>query len=59
MRGRLFLIGIDGADYHLVSRWMKAGLLPSLQRVKQSGAFGRSAHGGRRALCVPSRPIMR
>ena len=36
---RAVVIGLDGMDPGLASRYMKRGLLPNLQRLKESGSF--------------------
>jgi len=37
---RVFLLGIDGATFDLLSPWMDAGHLPNLTRLTQEGAWG-------------------
>ncbi|UCE19696.1 MAG: alkaline phosphatase family protein, partial [Gemmatimonadota bacterium] len=37
---RVYVIGLYGADYHLMIRWMHRGLLPHLQALAQAGNFG-------------------
>lgn len=39
-RTRCVVIGLDGADPGLVTRWMAKGLLPNLARLARTGAFG-------------------
>lgn len=36
---RFLLIGLDGAEPSLVERWMDAGRLPNLARLRDSGAY--------------------
>lgn len=38
---RLLVIGLDGASYTLVQRWMADGHLPTLARLAEEGASGR------------------
>ncbi len=40
-RGRVAIIGIDGADPTLVARWRAEGLLPTLDRLAREGASGK------------------
>ena len=37
----LVAIGLDAADPSLVEHWMSAGLLPTLSRLREQGAYGR------------------
>lgn len=37
--GRVLLIGLDGAEPALLNRWMNAGRLPALARLRDRGAF--------------------
>ncbi len=39
--GRVIIFGMDGADPDLLFPWAKAGHLPNLFRVMESGAYGR------------------
>lgn len=39
-RGRVLLIGIDGASPLVTRPWMKQGLLPNLDALSRAGAFG-------------------
>ena len=41
--GRVLIIGIDGADPHLVDSWRAEGRLPNLDRIAREGASGRIA----------------
>ena len=36
---RFLLIGLDGAEPSLVERWMDAGRLPNLARLRAAGAY--------------------
>ena len=36
---RCLLIGLDGAEPALISRWMEAGVLPNLARLRDRGGF--------------------
>ena len=47
MPAKVIAIAMDSADGELVERWMDAGLLPGLARLRREGAWGRIA-GGRR-----------
>jgi len=38
--GRLYIIGLDGADYHLTKQWMDDGHLPNLAGLRHEGVFG-------------------
>lgn len=37
---RIVVIGLDTAEYSLIEKWGKEGLLPNLTRLIQEGAFG-------------------
>ena len=37
---RVVVIGLDTAEYSLIEKWGKEGLLPNLSRLIQEGAFG-------------------
>ena len=37
----LIVIGLDGADRHLVSGWCDSGDLPTLRRIRDAGLSGR------------------
>ncbi len=39
-RGRILIIGIDGAAPERVGEWRAAGLLPNLDRLAREGAYG-------------------
>lgn len=38
---KVLVIGLDGATFDLLGPWIEAGELPTLQRLKQGGAWGR------------------
>ena len=40
MKGRVFVVGWDGATFDLARPWAEAGLLPNLKRVLDQGASG-------------------
>ncbi|MHA2644166.1 MAG: alkaline phosphatase family protein [bacterium JZ-2024 1] len=37
---KLFVVGLDGAEFTLVERWMQEGKLPHLRRLSLEGAWG-------------------
>ena len=37
--GRVVVLGFDGADAGLVEKWMEAGKLPNLARLRQKGSY--------------------
>jgi len=37
---KVFVVGLDGAEFTLVERWMKEGQLPNLRRLSEEGAWG-------------------
>ena len=37
--GRVVVLGFDGADYELVSKWMAEGKLPNLAKLAEKGTF--------------------
>ena len=45
MPAKVIAIAMDSADGELVERWMDAGLLPGLARLRREGAWGRIAGG--------------
>jgi predicted AlkP superfamily phosphohydrolase/phosphomutase len=45
MPARVIAIAMDSADGDFVERWMDAGLLPGLARLRREGAWGRIAGG--------------
>src|SRR5436305_13366626 len=38
-RGKLVIIGVDGADAKLTARWMDEGKLPNLAKLRARGSF--------------------
>ncbi|MGE5347069.1 MAG: alkaline phosphatase family protein [Acidithiobacillales bacterium] len=38
-RGRVVVLGFDGADHELVSKWMAEGKLPNLSKLAAEGSF--------------------
>jgi predicted AlkP superfamily phosphohydrolase/phosphomutase len=40
-RGKVVVLGFDGADHALVARWMAEGKLPNLAKLAETGSFGR------------------
>jgi predicted AlkP superfamily phosphohydrolase/phosphomutase len=41
IEGKIFLIGLDGADWGVIDRLLKGGKLPNLKRLIHSGVSGR------------------
>lgn len=41
MKSPVIALGLDAADPNLIEPWMAAGHLPTLQRLRQQGAYGR------------------
>lgn len=39
-RGRVFVLGLDGATYDLIDPWIENGSLPNLRSFMDSGAYG-------------------
>lgn len=39
-KGRVMVIGVDGATLDLIEPWVKAGLLPNFARLMQEGSWG-------------------
>ncbi|HHT9125024.1 MAG TPA: alkaline phosphatase family protein [Candidatus Brocadiia bacterium] len=40
MSKKLFVLGLDGATFDLITPWVKEGLLPNFARLMQTGAWG-------------------
>lgn len=40
-RGRVFVLGLDGATFDLIDPWLEAGSLPNLYSFMDSGAYGK------------------
>lgn len=40
MSKKLFVLGLDGATFDLISPWVKEGLLPNFAHLMQTGAWG-------------------
>jgi len=40
MSYRVWVIGLDGATFDLISPWVDAGLLPTFARLMKEGAWG-------------------
>jgi predicted AlkP superfamily phosphohydrolase/phosphomutase len=43
---RMLIIGLDAADPALIEKWSDAGILPTLQHLRNKGAWIRLNHGG-------------
>jgi len=41
MRRKVVLIGIDGADWHILNKWIDEGKLPNFKKLKENGIFKR------------------
>lgn len=39
-KGRVFVLGLDGATYDLIGPWLERGSLPNLRSFMESGAYG-------------------
>lgn len=39
-KGRVFLLGLDGATYDLIGPWLEQGALPNLRAFMDKGAYG-------------------
>lgn len=40
MKPKVVVVGLDGAEFTLVQRWMDEGYLPNLARIRREGAHG-------------------
>ncbi len=40
MDNKLVVIGIDGGTFDILNPWMKQGLLPNLEKIRQEGVWG-------------------
>jgi predicted AlkP superfamily phosphohydrolase/phosphomutase len=40
MRGKMLVIGLDGACWDLIVRWIESGELPNIKRLKERGCWG-------------------